>query len=88
MRRLLPSMLLLAIATSVDAMAAGVTLPMLGAPLAFSLATIGVTTAVLSVAGLYAGRRFGAFLGRKLDAFGGVVLVALGTKILVQHLAL
>ncbi len=84
----LKSMLLLAIATSIDAMAAGVTLPMLGAPLAFSLATIGVTTAVLSVAGLYAGRRFGAFLGRKLDAFGGVVLVALGTKILVQHLAL
>ena len=46
------SLLLLAIATSIDALAAGVTLPMLDAPFAFSLATIGVTTAVLSVAGL------------------------------------
>lgn len=80
------NLLLLAIATSIDAFAAGVTLPMLDAPFGFSLATIGVTTALLSVAGLYVGRRFGALLGRRLDALGGVVLMALGTKILVQHL--
>jgi putative Mn2+ efflux pump MntP len=80
-------MLVLAIATSIDAFAVGVTLPMLGAPLALSLATIGVTTAVLSVIGLFLGRRFGAMLGRGLDAFGGLVLIGLGAKILVEHLA-
>ena len=79
-------MLLLAIATSIDALAVGVTLPMLGAPLLLSLVTIGVTTAVLSVAGLFAGRRFGARLGPRLDVAGGLLLIGLGTSILIQHL--
>jgi putative Mn2+ efflux pump MntP len=79
-------MLVLAIATSVDAFAVGVMLPMLEAPLGLSLVTIGTTTALLSVLGLYAGRRFGAMLGRRLDAFGGLVLIGLGVKILVEHL--
>ena len=77
-------MLLLAVATSIDAFAAGVTLPMLEAPVALSLATIGVTTALLSAAGLFAGRRFGAMLGRRLDAVGGIVLLALAVKALLE----
>jgi putative Mn2+ efflux pump MntP len=80
------AMLLLAVATSIDAFAVGVTLPMMDAPFALSIVTIGVTTAILSALGLVAGRRFGALLGRRLDAFGGIVLVALGTKILIEHL--
>ncbi len=80
-------MLVLAIATSIDALAVGVTLPMLDAPFVLSLVTIGVTTAVLSAAGLFAGRRFGAVLGKRLDAAGGLVLIGLGTKILIEHLA-
>lgn len=79
-------MFLLAIATSIDALAAGVTLPMLDAPIVLSLVTIGVTTAALSVLGLFAGRRFGALLGRRLDAVGGLALIGLGSKILVEHL--
>jgi len=79
-------MLGLAVATSIDAFAVGVTLPMIGAPLAASVATIGVTTAMLSVGGLFAGRSFGALLGRRLEALGGLVLIALGGKILVEHL--
>ena len=78
-------MLVLAIATSIDALAVGVTLPMLHAPFIVSLATIGVTTAVLSVIGLYAGRRFGALLGKRLDVAGGLVLIGLGIKILADH---
>ena len=80
-------MLLLAIATSIDALAAGFTLTMLDVPIAVSLATIGLTTAVLSALGLFAGRRFGAHLGARLDALGGVVLIALGGKILYEHLS-
>ena len=76
----------LAVATSIDALAAGLTLPMLDAPLGLSLATIGTTTAVLSALGLYAGRRFGAALGRRLDVAGGIVLIGLGIKILAEHL--
>lgn len=81
-------LLLLAVATSIDALAAGITLPLLDAPLLFSLASIGIITAVLSALGLLVGRRFGSVLGRRLDAFGGLMLVGLGTKILCEHLAL
>jgi len=76
----------LAVATSIDALAAGFTLPLLSAPFALSLATIGSVTAALSAAGLYAGRRFGAMLGKRLDVVGGLALIAMGTKILIDHL--
>ena len=79
-------MLVLAVATSIDALIAGVTLPMVDAPLLLSLVTIGVTTAVLSALGLFAGRRFGALLGKRLDVVGGLVLIGLGVKTLVEHL--
>ncbi|HEX2734806.1 MAG TPA: manganese efflux pump MntP family protein [Polyangiaceae bacterium] len=75
----------LAVATSIDALAAGFTLPLLHAPLLVSLATIGIVTAVLSAAGVFLGRLFGARLGKRLDATGGIVLIALGLKILLDH---
>jgi putative Mn2+ efflux pump MntP len=79
-------MLLLALATSIDALVVGVTLPMLNAPFVTSLLTIGITTAVLGAVGLFAGRRFGALLGKRLDVAGGLVLIGLGVRILIQHL--
>lgn len=82
----LRALLLMAVATSIDALAVGVTLPMLNAPLITSLVTIGVTTAVLSGIGLLLGRRFGSMLGPRLDVAGGLVLIGLGTKILIEHL--
>lgn len=81
----LRTMTLLAIATSIDALAAGITLPMLGAPLILSVVTIGVTTALLCAAGLFAGQRLGAALGRRLDVAGGLILIGMGVKILVEH---
>lgn len=78
-------MFVLAVATSLDALVLGVTLPLLGAPLLLSLVTIGVTTALLSAAGLYLGRTFGSLAKGRLDALGGIVLIGIGTKTLVQH---
>jgi len=90
----LRTLALLALATSIDALAAGITLPMLGAPLAFSIATIGLVTAALCVVALFVGRSVGRALGprfhlfgRGLDAIGGVTLIALGAKILAEHLS-
>lgn len=80
-------LLALALATSIDALAVGVTLPLLDAPLAASIATIGVTTAILSAAGLWAGRKLGAMLGKRLDAFGGLVLLAIGMKVLLAGIS-
>lgn len=81
------TLLALAFATSVDALAAGVTLPALGVPIAASIVTIGVVTGVLSGAGFAAGRQLGAAIGPRLEMLGGVVLIALGAKILIEHLS-
>ena len=82
----LTAMLALGVATSIDALAVGFTLPMLGARFALSIATIGITTALLSVLALLAGRRFGSLLGPRLGALGGLVLIGLGVKIVIEHL--
>ncbi len=79
-------LLLLSLATSVDALAAGVTLPALGAPLLASVLVIGVMTSVLTGLGFALGRHLGEMAGRRLDAIGGVILIALGTKVLAEHL--
>lgn len=79
-------MVVLGIATSLDAFAVGFTLPMLGARLAASLAIIGITTAVLSTVALALGRRLGEQFGPRLDVFGGVLLIVIGCKILAEHL--
>jgi manganese efflux pump family protein len=81
-RRLLP----LAIATSIDALAAGITLPLLAAPVWLSLVLIGGVAALLSAAGARLGKQIGARAGGKLDLIGGVVLIGIGTKILIEHL--
>lgn len=77
-------LLVLAVATSIDAFAAGITLPLFGPP-AISIALIGGVTAVLSAAGVLAGRQLGGHAGRRLDVLGGVVLIGLGAKILLEH---
>jgi len=79
-------LLVLAFATSVDAFAVGITLPMLRAPMLVSVTAIGVVTAVLGGLGVAVGRRLGQRMGHRLDALGGLVLVALAVKILIQHL--
>lgn len=81
----LAALLVLAVATSIDAFAAGIGLPLLGLPPLVSIATIGGVTAALSYLGVYAGRRFGALLGQRLEVFGGLILIGLGVKVLVEH---
>jgi manganese efflux pump family protein len=75
-----------AFATSVDAAAAGLTLPLLGLAIPIACLTIGVTTGVLCTVGYLLGSRASGKAGRAAELFGGIVLIALGTKILVQHL--
>jgi putative Mn2+ efflux pump MntP len=82
----LGGLLLLAIATSIDAFAAGLTLEVVGAPPPVTLLLIGVVTAVLSAAGYLAGRRLGGRAGGGLEIAGGVALIAIGAKILFDHL--
>jgi putative Mn2+ efflux pump MntP len=79
--------LVLAVAVSIDALAAGVALPMLEAPEVVSVGLIGAVAFVLSLVGALGARRIGRRGGRVLEAIGGVTLVGIGAKILVEHLA-
>lgn len=81
-------LLLLGVATSIDAFAVGVTLPMIGAPLLLSCVTIGVVTAVLSGAAVVVGAKIGAFVGKGAEFVGGLALLAMGAWILVDGLGL
>ncbi|MDI9246300.1 manganese efflux pump MntP family protein [Marinobacter sp. CHS3-4] len=76
-------MLLLAIATSIDAMAAGFSLTLLDVNPLLACALIGVVTFVFSVIGVYVGARSGTWLESKAEVFGGIVLILIGLKILL-----
>jgi len=78
--------LLLGIATSIDAAAAGLTLPLVPVAPAVSLVLIGAVTAACSVLGYLAGRAIGHRVGPRLGALGGVVLICIGVNILLQGL--
>ncbi len=81
-------MFVMAVATSIDALAVGISLAFVGANIWVAAAVIGVVTALLSASGIYVGRIFGSKLGSRAGFVGGVVLVAIGIKILVEHLQL
>lgn len=76
----------MAVATSIDALAVGVSLAMVKASIAVGAAVIGVTTFLLSFVGAVAGKRLGSAFEKKAMIIGGLVLVAIGAKILVEHL--
>jgi putative Mn2+ efflux pump MntP len=76
---------LLAVATSIDALAAGVTLALANVRIATACVVIGLITGVLSFGGVHVGHRFGARLGKRLEVLGGFVLVGLAVKTLVEH---
>ncbi len=79
-------LLTLSVATSIDALAIGITLSMLTAGIVAAAAIIGLVTFTLSYAGILIGKRFGHFFESKIEILGGVILIAIGLKILVQHL--
>jgi putative Mn2+ efflux pump MntP len=81
----LMSLLVLAIATSLDALAVGVSLPALGAPAGVALAMIGAVTLLLSAAGVALGRYLGRRFGRLVEVAGGVGLIAIGIRIVIEH---
>lgn len=81
-------LLALSVATSIDALAVGITLSMLRASVVLAAIIIGLVTFLLSYAGVYIGRRFGHFFESKIEAIGGLVLIAIGIKVLIEHLHL
>ena len=81
------TMFLLAVATSIDALAVGISLAMAGVgSIWLAVLLIGVTTFVLSVIGVRVGNVFGSRYEKRAETVGGVILILLGVKILLEHL--
>ena len=87
---LLNPRVLLSIATSIDAVAVGISLALVKLPflkIGVCTAMVFICTALASLAGLLGGRRLGASVGKKSEILGGLILIAIGAKILIEHLA-
>ncbi len=80
------SLLLLALATSIDALAVGLSLCMIGSPILWPSVIIGVTTFVVCLLGIQFGKNLKRLFGDWADIVGGIVLIGIGTKILIEHL--
>lgn len=81
-------LLVLSIATSIDALAVGITFAFLQVSIVSSCMIIGITTFVISLAGVFIGSKFGDHFKSKAEFAGGVILILLGVKILLEHLGL
>lgn len=80
------NMLVLAIATSIDALAVGVTFAFLQVSIVPAVSFIGITTFVLSIIGVKVGNVFGCRYKSRAEFAGGTILILMGTKILIEHL--
>ncbi len=79
-------LLILSIATSIDALAVGLSLSLLKIYILTPAAIIGIVTFSFSFLGVLIGERYGAILKRKIEGLGGLILIGLGVKILIEHI--
>ena len=80
------TLLTLGVATSIDALAVGVSMAFLKTSIYFPAFIIGFVTFALSLIGVISGYRFGKIKGINVELFGGIILIAIGVKILIEHL--
>jgi putative Mn2+ efflux pump MntP len=78
-------LLILSVATSIDALAIGVTLSMVTNAVVAAAIIIGAITFGLSLVGVYIGKRFGHFFENKIEIAGGLILIGIGVKIVLEH---
>lgn len=81
-------MFLLAVATSIDALAVGVSFAFLSVDILLAVVLIGITTLILSIVGVKIGNVFGARYKAKAELVGGIILILIGIKILLEHLSI
>lgn len=81
-------LVVMAVATSIDALAVGVSLAFLSYPIIEAITIIGVTTFIICIGGVYVGNFFGSKYKNKAEIAGGVILILIGTRILLSHLGI
>ena len=82
----IPTLLLLSIATSIDALVVGISLSILDISIYLSILIIGLFAFTFSVSGYYLGYRIGKIIGNKVEVIGGIILIGIGIKILIEHM--
>ena len=80
------NLLYMAVATSIDALAVGISFALTGERILYSCVVIGIVTFSLSVVGVLMGKRVGALFQKRAEVLGGLILVGIGVKILLEHL--
>jgi putative Mn2+ efflux pump MntP len=80
------SLVMLSVATSIDALAVGLSLALLGVEIWWPAVVIGLVAGAFTTVGLQLGQRFGELLGRRMEVVGGVILIGIGVRILIEHL--
>lgn len=80
------TLFVLAVATSIDALAVGVTFATINVPLIFASTLIGIVTFIISFAGVFLGSCCGNLFGNKAEIVGGLVLIGIGLKIFIEHM--
>jgi putative Mn2+ efflux pump MntP len=80
------TLVVLSVATSIDALAVGLSLAFLQVSIWYPALVIGLVAGALTTAGIHLGKRLGTLVGRRVGALGGVILLLIGLKILVEHL--
>jgi len=80
------TLVMLSVATSIDAFAIGLSLAMLQVDILYPSVVIGVVTAGLSLIGLLIGHKLGAQFGKRMEILGGVILIGIGLRVLIAHL--
>jgi len=78
-------LLLLSIATSIDALAVGFSFSVLKNPILFPAVIIGIVCFIMTIIGMIFGKALAKLFGKKVEIFGGLVLIAIGVKILIDH---
>jgi manganese efflux pump family protein len=82
------TLVLLAFATSIDALAIGFSLGLIGVTIWYPAFVIGVVTGLVSWLGIFLGNRLGAKFGKRMEIIGGIILIIMGVRILLAHLLL
>ena len=80
------TLLVLSVATSIDALAVGVSFAFLEVNIAIACAVIGAAALILSIVGLALGKRLGKIIGKRAEIVGGIVLIGIGIRILLDHI--
>jgi len=78
-------LVILSIATSIDAFAVGLSIAFLKVPILISVIMIGVVALLLSAVGLFAGIRLGEAFGKRMEIFGGLILLGIGIRVMITH---